>query len=116
MSRLEDLQEQIVKFRDDRNWRQFHNPKDVAISLTLEASELLEHFQWKTLDEIKAYLKKNKDDLSDELIDVLYWILLLAYDLDIDINKSFARKMSKNEKKYPIPKAKGSHKKYTELE
>lgn len=115
MSDIEDLQKRIVAFRDARDWKQFHNPKDVAISLVLEASELLEHFQWKSPDEVKKHLKDNKDDVSDELADVLYWVVLMAHDLDIDLSQALQAKMKKNEAKYPVSKAKGSHKKYTEI-
>jgi NTP pyrophosphatase (non-canonical NTP hydrolase) len=115
MSDLQDLQNKIVAFRDDRNWKQFHNPKDLAISLSLEASELLEHFQWKTADEVQKHLEQNKDDVADELADVLYWVLLIANDLNIDVVAASQRKMDKNNKKYPIEKSKGNHKKYTEL-
>ena len=115
MADLSDLQKRVVKFRDDRDWEQFHNPKDLAVSLLLEAAEFLEHFQWKSSDEIKSHLKGKGKDVSEELMDVLYWVLLIAHDLKIDIPKEFERKMRQNEAKYPIIKAKGSHKKYTEL-
>jgi NTP pyrophosphatase (non-canonical NTP hydrolase) len=115
MADLETLQQEIVKFRDARNWKQFHNAKDMAISLSLEAAEVLEHFQWKTEEEIKQYLKNHTKDVSEELADVLYWVLLMSNDLDIDIGTAFDQKMKQNEKKYPIEKSKGSHKKYTEL-
>lgn len=113
---IADLQQRVINYRDARDWEQFHNPKDVAISLALEAAEVLEHFQWKTPEEIEAHLTKNKGELSEELIDVLYWILLLAHDQDIDLVEAFEKKMSQNEVKYPVDKAKGNHKKYTELE
>lgn len=115
MPDIAELQKLIVEFRDERDWKQFHNPKDLAISLSLEASEVLEHFQWKSPDEIKNHLDTKKDELSDELADVLYWVLLMSHDLDIDIVQSFKDKLDKNSKKYPVEKAKGSHKKYTEL-
>lgn len=115
MSDIKDLTDKIIKFRNKRDWKQFHNPKDVAISLSLEASELLEHFQWKSKEEIEEYIKKNKEKIGEELVDVLYWVLLLSYDLNIDIKKSFNKKMKINEKKYPVKKAKGISKKYTEL-
>ena len=111
-----DLQKRIVAFRDARDWKQFHNPKDLALSLVLEAAEVLEHFQWKSPDEINKYIKTNKQDISEELADTLYWVLLMAHDLDVDIIKSFKEKMDKNESKYSVEKAKGNHKKYTELE
>lgn len=115
MSDIADLQKRIVAFRDQRNWKQFHNPKDLAISLTLEATELLEHFQWKDSDEIKEHLSKNRKDVADELSDVLYYVLLMANDLDIDILSASEQKLDKNEQKYPVEKSKNNHKKYTEL-
>ena len=115
MSEITDLQKRIVEFRDARDWKQFHNPKDMAISLVLEAAEVIEHFQWKTPDEIHNHLDKNKDALSGELTDVLYWVLLMAHDLDIDLNKAFEKKMTENEAKYSVEKSKGNHKKYSEL-
>lgn len=112
---MKKLTEQVVKFRDARNWKQFHNPKDCAISLSLEASEVLEHFQWKNIEEMEAHVKKNKKEVAKELADVLYWVLLMSNDLNIDLEKAFAMKMKENNKKYPVKKAKGKHSKYTEL-
>jgi len=111
----ENILKRIIAFRDDRDWRQFHNPKDMAISLVLEASEFLEHFQWKNSNEISKHILKDKQDISYELADVLYWVLLIAHDLDIDLKDALANKMDQNEKKYPVDKAKGKHTKYTEL-
>lgn len=115
MPDLNDMQKKIVDFRDARNWKQFHNPKDMAISLLLEASELLEHFQWKNPKEIEEHIASNSQDISDELVDVLYWVLLMSHDLSIDLLKEFDRKMQQNDKKYEVKRARGSHKKYTEL-
>jgi len=115
MSDLRKLQDRIVQLRNDRDWQQFHTPKDMAISLSLEASEVLELFQWKSHEEIEQYLKTHKQDLSDELADVLAYLLLIANDLDIDLSQAFEKKMQKNEAKYPVAKAKGKHTKYTEL-
>lgn len=114
-SEMAELQGMIRKFCDDRDWDQFHNFKDLAISLNLEASEVLEHFQWKSADEIEQHLKDKKHEVGEELADVLYWVLLIANKANIDLDEAFVQKMVKNEKKYPIEKAKGSHKKYTEL-
>jgi NTP pyrophosphatase (non-canonical NTP hydrolase) len=116
MSDLDELKKIVLKFIEDRDWSQFHNPKDLAISLNLEAAEVLEHFQWKTEDEIKKYIKTNKRDISDELADVLYWIILIANNLNIDLMKAFKSKMKENTKKYPVEKSKGSHSKYTEYQ
>ena len=114
-SELKKLTKKIIKFRDNRNWKQFHNPKDVALSLVLEASELMEHFQWKSSKEIESYIKKKKSDIGDELADVLYWVLLMSYDLQIDVAKALQYKIRKNEQKYPVKKARGKHTKYTQL-
>ncbi len=115
MSDLSELQAIIRKLVDDRDWDRFHNPKDLSISLTLEASEVLEHFQWKNPEEMAAYAIKHKEDVGEELADVFYCVLLLANKLDIDIAVALEKKMAKNAAKYPVDKAKGSHKKYTEL-
>ncbi len=115
MSDIQELTDLIIKFREARDWKQFHNPKDVAMSLVLEAGEVMEHFQWKSKEEIEKYIIEHKTEISEEIADVLYWVLLLSHDLGIDIKAALKRKMEINEKKYPIDKAKGSHKKYTEL-
>jgi dCTP diphosphatase len=115
MSDVEKLVKQIVAFRDERDWKQFHNPKDMAISLILEAAELLEHFQWKDDAEFQKSLKTNKRKIAEELADVLYWILLIGHDLRIDPVKALRQKMVQNELKYPVHKAKGKTTKYTRL-
>jgi len=109
------LLEQLIAFRRDRDWEQFHNPKDLAISLSIEASELLEWFQWRTNDEISAQLKSEKREaLEDELADVAVYLTYLCHDLGIDINKAIAAKVEKNAAKYPIDKVKGRADKYNE--
>lgn len=115
MSNIKKLTEKIKKFRDEREWKQFHNPKDVALSLILEAAELLELFQWKNQKEIEKYIKTNKEEIGDELADILYWILLMCNDLKINISKALEKKIKKNEKKYPVEKARGKHTKYNKL-
>lgn len=116
MSDIKGLTEKIKKFRDERNWKQFHNPKDMALSLVLEATEVLEHFQWKSKEEIEKYIKSNKKEIGEELVDVLYWVLLMCNDLGIDIKEAFEKKLKKNEKKYPVEKVRGKHIKYNKLE
>lgn len=111
---LTDLQKMIRAFCDGRDWDQFHNPKDLSISLALEAAEVMEHFQWKNEDEMTTHIEKYKTEVGEELADVFYWVLLLANKLDIDLVAAFQEKMEKNAQKYPIEKAKGNHKKYTE--
>lgn len=115
MDEIKALTKKICDFRDARDWKKFHNPKDCAISLSLEASEVLEHFQWKSKEEIIDYVKKNKKEIGKELADVLYWVLLLSHDLDIDIEKISMSKLKENAKKYPIKKAKGKNLKYNKL-
>jgi len=115
MSDLKQLQDRVLVFRDDRNWKQFHNPKDLAISLLVEATELLDEFKWKDEAAVAKHLRDDKEAIADEVMDVLYHVLLIAADLDINIVSEFERKMQKNEAKYPIEKSSGNNKKYTEL-
>jgi len=113
---LNDSIKKILAFRNARNWKQFHNPKDLAISLSLEASEVLEHFQWKSREEIEEYIKTHKEHIGEELADVFYWVLLMSHDLKIDIIGALDKKMKENAEKYPVKKVKGKHKKYNEYE
>jgi len=103
---------EILKFRDDRDWKQFHNPKDLAISLSLEASELLENFQWKSSEDA---IEQNFENIKDELADVLIYSILLADQMNLDIEEVVKNKLEKNQKKYPVEKSFGSNKKYNEL-
>ena len=104
--------ERIIKFRDDRSWKQFHNPKDLAISIVLEASELLEVFQWSGSDTV-CEAKSGK--IREELADVLNYCVLLADTCGLDIDEIINEKISRNEEKYPVEKAFGTSKKYSEL-
>lgn len=115
MSDLQKLTKSITEFRDARDWKQFHNPKDMALSLVLEATEVMEHFQWKNSEEMKEYVKSHKHEIGEELADVLYWVLLMSHDLKIDIKEALEKKLVIQEDKYPVEKAKGKHTKYTEL-
>jgi len=112
---LEHLSELVLAFREERDWKQFHNPKDQALSLVLEAAELLELTQWRNGRELDEFLAHSKSRVGEELADVLGWVLLMANDLGIDLGEAFERKLELNKKKYPIAKAKGSARKYTEL-
>ncbi len=115
MKSIEDLIKRIVDFRDARDWKQFHNAKDLSLSLVLEAAEVMEHFQWKSKEEIETYIIDHKNDIGEELADVFYWVLLMSHDLKIDLVEAVEKKMEKNEAKYPVEKAKGKHTKYNKL-
>jgi NTP pyrophosphatase (non-canonical NTP hydrolase) len=115
MDRSEEILKRMLDFREARDWKQFHNPKDLSLSLVLEATEVMEHFQWKNGKELEEYAKTHKHEIGEELADTLYWVLLLSHDLGIDVFEALDKKMKKNEEKYPVEKAKGSHAKYNEL-
>ena len=102
----------VLKFRDDRNWRQFHNPKDLAISVSLEAAELLEIFQWSADDLVCA---DKLDKIREELADVLCYSVLLADRCGLDMDEIIREKMKRNAEKYPVEIAYGNKAKYTEL-
>lgn len=108
----ESSMEKVNRFRDERDWRQFHNEKDLALSITLEASELLELFQWKTSEETIA---SSEERLKEELADVLIYSYMLADNLGFDIDQIIEEKLKKNSQKYPVDKSKGSNQKYSEL-
>jgi len=112
MSELKRLTEIVLAFRDERDWQQFHNPKDLALSLSLEASELLENFQWKTSEEA---LEKNVENIKDELADIVIYALLFANETGIDLVEVIEQKIQKNIEKYPVKKAYGRNTKYTEF-
>lgn len=103
---------EVLKFRDDRNWKQFHNPKDLAISISLEAAELLEIFQWSAED---VNCEEKMDRIREELADVVNYCILMADACGLDLDEIVREKVKKNGEKYPVEKAYGSRKKYTEL-
>ena len=104
--------DKVLKFREERNWKQFHNPKDLAISISLEAAELLEIFQWSAGD---VRCEEKKDKMREELADVLNYCILMADTCGFDLDEIILEKVKKNAEKYPVEKAYGSKKKYTEL-
>tara|TARA_B100000886_G_scaffold305276_1_gene236937 strand:+ start:50 stop:370 length:321 start_codon:yes stop_codon:yes gene_type:complete len=106
---MEEIIEKLKKFRDERNWEQFHNNKDLAIALNIETSELLELFLWKNTKEV------DKDELKEELADILSYALLIADKNKLDIKEIILDKIAKNAKKYPIDKAKNTANKYNKL-
>ena len=109
MEKLDKTIEKLLEFRDQRDWKQFHNSKDLALALSIEASELLELFLWKDNEEF------DKEKLEEELADVFAYGLLLAEKHNLDISEIIEKKIEKNTKKYPASKAKGIAKKYDEL-
>ncbi len=109
------LIKKIAKFRDDRDWMQFHDPKNMAISIIIEAAELLEHFQWKTQDEVEQYIPKNLREIQSEIADIALYLIELADNLNIDLLEAMYEKLAENGRKYPIEKAKGKHTKYNRL-
>ncbi len=115
MKKMDEFTKRIVTFRNARDWKQFHNPKDLSLSLVLEATEVMEHFQWKNKEEIEKYVVEAKGEIGEELADVLYWVLLMGHDLNIDLLDALDKKMKKNEAKYPVEKVKGRHTKYNKL-
>lgn len=115
LSDIKNLTKAVVAFRDAREWKKFHNPKELAIGISVEAGEVLEHFVWKTPEECLEHAHTHKEDIADELSDVLYSLLIMAHDLDIDLGEAFLKKLKKTGEKYPVEKSKGSSKKYTEL-
>ncbi len=108
----EDTIKQILKFRDDRDWKKFHNPKDLAISISLEAAELLEVFQWSADDVI---CENKKEKIKEELADVLNYCVLMADICELDIDEIVQDKIRINNEKYPVEKARGNREKYNNL-
>ncbi|WP_337940912.1 nucleotide pyrophosphohydrolase [Parabacteroides sp.] len=108
-SDIQEIMEQIVKFTKDRDWDQFHNGKDLALALSIEASELNEAFLWKEAD------RANVDKIKEELADIMNYAFLIAYKYNLDIKDIILTKLAKNAEKYPINKSKGNAKKYNEL-
>lgn len=108
----EETINKIFKFRDDRDWKQFHNPKDLAISISLEAAELLEVFQWSGAD---VSNEGKQDKIKEELADVVNYCVLMADACELDLDEIVQEKIKINERKYPVEKAKGRKDKYDKL-
>lgn len=108
-SEIQNLTKQVRQFTEDRDWDQFHNGKDLALALSIEAAELNEAFLWKAAEEV------NKEKVREELADIINYALLIADKYEFDVEEIVLEKMKKNAEKYPVHKAKGSAKKYSEL-
>ena len=109
MTEIQELTQALIKFRNDRDWEQFHNPKDLALALSVEAGELLEVFLWKPPEDA------NEEKVKEELADIFAFGLLLADKYGFDLKEIVMEKIIRNGEKYPVEKAKGTAKKYNEL-
>jgi NTP pyrophosphatase (non-canonical NTP hydrolase) len=109
------LQKKIVEFRDERDWRQFHSPKNLAASISIEAAELLEVFQWTSESDVVKIVASRHGEIEAELADVMIYCLLLAHDTGIDVETAILAKLRENSEKYPAEKVRGRSTKYTEL-
>jgi NTP pyrophosphatase (non-canonical NTP hydrolase) len=114
---LDELLAKITDFRDARDWKQFHKANHLAAAIAIEAAELQEHFLWKTANEVESKIAEpgQKQAIAEELADVLIFSLLLAQEIGVDPTEAIISKLAANAKKYPVAKARGSAKKYTEL-
>jgi dCTP diphosphatase len=112
---IQDLRNKLRQFAAERDWDQFHSPKNLAMALSVEAAELLEHFQWLSDADSAALAPEKQAKVREELADVLLYLIRLADKLDIDLATAAIDKLNINAKKYPVLKARGSNKKYTEL-
>lgn len=99
---IQKLAKKALKFRNDRKWAKYHNPKDSSMALIAEAAELLEHFKWHNEEEMAQYIEQHKKEIGYELSNVLFWVLIIANDLKINLDNAFLKKLKKNEIKYPL--------------
>ena len=112
---MDEVIERIRQFRDERDWKQFHDPKSLAVSVAIEAAELLEEFQWLTADESRRHAAEKREAVSDEIADVAIYLLELADVVGIDIKAAILAKLEKNAVKYPVEKSRGTSTKYDKL-
>ena len=112
---IQRLTERVLRHRDERNWAQFHTPKELAISLCVESAELLSLMQWKKPAELAQVVREKREMIQDELADVMHSVLLLASDLGVNLGEALEQKLAKDAAKYPVEKARGRNAKYDEL-
>ena len=115
MTTIASLTEKILAFRDERDWLQFHNPKDMAAAIAIEAAELQELFLWKNDEEQLQILQGKRERVGEELADIAVYLLELAHNLGFDLGVLIQDKLKKNAEKYPVSLSKGSSRKYDEL-
>ncbi len=111
---MDEIAEKIRQFRDARDWARFHNPTDMAIAISLEAGELLEHFLWRDPGEVEARVESHHEAIADEIADIAIYLTELADNLGIDLMQAMEAKLAKNEAKYPVERVSGRARKYTE--
>ncbi len=104
---VRELRQMVKTFVDQRDWRQFHTPKNLSMSLAVEAAELMEHFQWLTPDESSQLPPEKLDEVGEEMADVLCYLLALANELELDLSAALENKMVKNRLKYPVAEFRG---------
>jgi NTP pyrophosphatase (non-canonical NTP hydrolase) len=116
MDKLDSMKERLERFVSERDWKKFHNPKDLAMKLSIEASELLEKFEWKSSEESFSTAKEKKEEVASEMADVLAMLIQLSNTTGIDLYEAFNKKMDINDKRYPKELVKGKSHKYTYYE
>lgn len=116
MTSLDDLSRRLSQFAAERDWDQFHSPKNLSMALSVEAAELLEHFQWLTEVQSNSLPKEKLDEVRSELADILIYLVRIADKLEVDLIEAALRKLDANAEKYPVAKAKGNAMKYTEFD
>jgi len=115
MADLESIQKKIIAFRNERDWAQFHDPKNLAEALSIEAGELLENFLWKTTEQSRNLTAEELKNVKEELADIFIFLTYLSEEYKIDLLKEVEKKIADNAAKYPVQKAKGSNRKYDKL-
>lgn len=110
---LETIMADLRKFRDERDWMQFHDPKSMAASISIEAAELLEHFQWRNNEEAETYINAHREEVGEEMADIALYLVEMADNAGVDLFDAMRKKLQKNAEKYPVEKSKGNATKYT---
>lgn len=112
---IRSLTQRIAAFRDAREWKQFHSPKELAVAIAAEAGELLQHFVWQTTEQSVQRAALRREEIAGEMADVAMLLFELADSLEVPLGEAVAAKLARNEERYPVAKARGSNKKYNEL-